>query len=77
MTALGWLAKSAGDRYVLAYDPERLRVADVYRQSVLEGGRSTTTGRNRALDELLARFAAHADGALDVSLRKLLESDVA
>lgn len=77
MAVLGWLAKSAGDRYVLAYDPERLRVADVYRQSVLEGGRSTTTGRNRALDELLARFAAHADGALDVSLRKLLESDVA
>jgi membrane protein len=75
MATLGWLAKSAGDRYVLAYDPEKLRVADVYRQFVLEGGRSTTDQRNTALDGLLGRFATDADGALNVSLRKLLESE--
>ena len=75
MANLGWLAKSTGDRYVLAYDPEKLRVADVYRQFVLEERRSTTAERNRALDGLLGRFAADADGALDVSLRKLLESE--
>lgn len=75
MTTLGWLAKSAGDRYVLAYDPEKLRVADVYRQFVLEERGFTISGRNRVLDGLVERLAAHADEALDVSLRKLLESE--
>jgi membrane protein len=75
MASLGWLARSAGDRYVLAYDPEKLRVADVYRQFVLGGKKSAIAEGNAALDGLLERLAAQADGTLDLSVRKLLESE--
>ena len=75
MAILGWLAKSAGDRYVLAYDPEKLRVADVYRKFVLEQGGFTMAERNSVLNGLLERFAIQADEALDMPLRKLLNGE--
>lgn len=75
LAAIGWLARSAGDRYVLACDTEKLRVADVYRRFVVEGAGTTLGERDRALRGLLERLAAHADEALDVPLRKLLEGE--
>jgi membrane protein len=75
MAVFGWLAKSPGDRYVLAYDPDKLRVADVYRKFVLEQGGFTIAERNSVLNGLLERFAIQADEVLDTSLRKLLEGE--
>jgi len=75
MTALGWLARSASERYVLACDADKLRVADVYRKFVIEGARVEGAAREKPLSALLDRLAAHAGEALEVSLRQLLESE--
>jgi membrane protein len=75
MVARGWVAKSAGSRYGLVCDTERLLVAEVYREFVLDG--SSGTERSKALRTLLKEFAARADEALDLPLKRLLESDTA
>ncbi len=77
MAARGWVARSSGDRYGLVCDTERLLVSDVYREFVLDGDNLLGAERGEALRAFLGRFAARADDALNLSLRRLLESETA
>src|SRR6266852_3309871 len=77
MVARGWVTKSAGRRYGLVCDTERLLVAEVYREFVLDGKVGSGAERSKALRTLLEQFAARADEALDLSLKRLLESESA
>src|SRR5438128_9195489 len=77
MVARGWVTKSAGSRYGLVCDTERLLVAEVYREFVLDGKLTSGTERSKALRTLLEQFAARADEALNLSLKRLLESETA
>jgi len=77
MVARGWVTKSAGSRYGLVCDTERLLVAEVYREFVLDGKVGSGAERSKALRTLLEQFAARADEALDLSLKRLLESETA
>src|SRR6266849_2720865 len=75
MVARGWGARSVGNRYGLVCDTERLLVAEVYREFVLDGRVSPGTERGKALRTLLEQFAVRADEALDLPLKRLLESE--
>jgi len=75
MVARGWVARSVGNRYGLVCDTERLLVAEVYRAFVLDGNVSPGTESSKALRTLLEQFAARADEALNVPLKRLLESE--
>ena len=75
MVARGWVARSVGNRYGLVCDTERLLVAEVYREFVLDGRATPGTERGKALRTLLEQFAASADEALDLPLKRLLESE--
>jgi len=77
MVARGWVTKFAGSRYGLVCDTERLLVAEVYREFVLDGKVGSGAERSKALRTLLEQFAARADEALDLSLKRLLESETA
>ncbi len=77
MVARGWVTKSAGRRYGLVCDTERLLVAEVYREFVLDGKAGSGAERSKALRTLLEQFAARADEALNLSLKRLLESETA
>ena len=77
MVARGWVTKSAGSRYGLVCDTERLLVAEVYREFVLDGKAGSGAERSKALRTLLEQFAARADEALNLSLKRLLESESA
>jgi hypothetical protein len=77
MVARGWVTRSAGSRYGLVCDTERLLVAEVYREFVLDGKASPGTESSKALQTLLEQFAARADEALSLSLKRLLESETA
>jgi membrane protein len=75
LVARGWVARSAGGRYAMAFDKERLLVADVYREFVLDGKAPAGKERSEPLKQLLERFAARADETLDLPLGRLLEKD--
>jgi hypothetical protein len=77
MVARGWVARSAGDRYGLICDTERFLVSEVYREFTLESGSGLGGERSEALQAFLTRFAARAEDALDLSLRRLLENGTA
>jgi membrane protein len=78
MVARGWVARSPGDRYGLICDTERFLVSEVYREFALESGGNGLGGeRSEALKAFLKRFAARAEDALDLPLRRLLESETA
>jgi membrane protein len=70
----GWVARSAGDRYGLVRDTDKLLVAEVYREFALGGAGQGATENDPALKALLDEFAARADAALSVSLKQLLAS---
>jgi membrane protein len=75
MVARGWVTKSAGKHYELVCDTERLLVAEVYREFVLDGKVRSGTERRKALRTLLEQFAARTDEALNLPLKHLLESE--
>jgi membrane protein len=77
MVARGWVARSGGDRYAMVCDKERLLVAEVYREFVLDGKGTAGRARGGALDKLMDQFADRADEALNVSLGRLLEKEAA
>jgi len=77
MVARGWVTKSASRHYGLVCDTERLLVAEVYREFVLDGKAGSGAERSKALRTLLEQFAARADEALNLSLKRLLESESA
>ncbi len=77
MVARGWVTKSASRHYGLVCDTERLLVAEVYREFVLDGKAGSGAERSKALRTLLEQFAARADEALNLSLKRLLESETA
>jgi len=77
MVARGWVTRSTGNRYGLVCDTERLLVAEVYREFVLDDKVSLGAERSKALQTLLEQFAARADEALNLPLKRLLESDTA
>jgi membrane protein len=77
MVARGWVARSGGDRYAMVCDKERLLVAEVYREFVLDGKGTPGRARSGALDRLMNQFADRADEALNVSLGGLLEKEAA
>jgi len=75
MVARGWVTKSAGKHYELVCDTERLLVAEVYREFVLDGKVRSGTERRKALRTLLEQFAERTDEALNLPLKHLLESE--
>jgi membrane protein len=75
MVARGWVARSAGDRYGLVCDTEKLLMAEVYREFVLDGRGLSGAARSEAVRSFLKRFAGRADDALNLSLKRLLESE--
>src|SRR5258706_3459524 len=75
MVARGWVSRSAGNRYGLVCDTERLLAAEVYREFVLDGKVSSGAQSSKAVRTLLEQFAARTDQALDLSLKRLLESE--
>ncbi|HEY6241974.1 MAG TPA: YihY family inner membrane protein [Burkholderiales bacterium] len=77
LVARAWVARSAGDRYGLVSDAERLLVSEVYREFVLDGETIPGTERTESLKTLLERLGARADDALNLPLKRLLESDAA
>jgi membrane protein len=77
MVARGWVARSAGDRYGLVCDTERLLVSEVYREFVLDGSNLPGVEGGKALKAFLERFAARADDALNQSIKRLLENETA
>lgn len=74
MVGRGWLARTAGDRYRLVRDADKLLVIEVYREFALGGAGLGAAENDRALKALLDEFAARADAALSVSLKQLLAS---
>ena len=77
LVARGWVARSARGRYAMAFDKERLLVADVYREFGLDGKAPAGKERSEPLKQLLERFAAHADETLNLPLARLLEKNTA
>ncbi len=77
MVARGWVARSAGDRYGLVCDTEKLLMAEVYREFVLDGRGLAGAARSDAVRAFLERFAGRADDALNLPLKRLLESEAA
>ena len=77
MVARGWAARSTGDRYGLVCDTERLLMAEVYREFVLDGKGLSGAARSEAVRAFLERFAGRADDALNLPLKRLLESGAA
>jgi len=87
LAAAGWVLASSGDRWTLACDPERLTVAQVYREFVYQpdvllalrmtGFQDTESDGAGAQAALLAeisdRLEAGVAGALDVPLKRLLQ----
>ena len=65
-TALGWVAKTEKDGWVLARDADTIRVADVYRAFVLD---PEVTG------ERLAEHWKHIDVSLGETLREISEKE--
>lgn len=65
--ALGWVAKTEKDGWVLARDADTIRVADVYRAFVLD---PDLTG------ERLAEHWKHVDTSLAASLRQISAKDM-
>src|SRR5258706_13743243 len=53
MVARGWVARSLGDRYGLVCDTERLLVAEVYPEFVLDGRVGSAAERGKVLRTLL------------------------
>ena len=77
LVARGWVARSPRGRYAMAFDKERLLVADVYREFVLDGTAPAGKERSEPLNRLLEQFAALADETLNLPLGRLLEKDSA
>ena len=75
LVARGWVARSSGERYAMVFDKERLLVADVYREFVLDGEAPGARERSEPLKRLLEQFAARADETLNLPLGRLLEGD--
>ena len=75
LVARGWVARSSGERYAMVVDKERLLVADVYREFVLDGEGPGERGRSEPLKRLLGQFAARMDETLNLPLGRLLERD--
>lgn len=76
LAAAGWLTQSAGRRWSLACDPERVRLADVYRVLVFDAGRDRADGTDPAIEAILARAASGAAAMLDAPLRTLADATV-
>jgi len=74
LVARGWVARSSGERYAMVFDKERLLVADVYREFVLDGEAPGARERSEPLKRLLEQFAARADETLNLPLGRLLEA---
>src|SRR6266540_1196847 len=77
MVARGWVASSAGVRYEVAGATEKLLMAEVYREFVLDGRGLAGAARSDAVRAFLERFAGRADDALNLPLKRLLESEAA
>ena len=75
LVARGWVARSSGERYAMVFDKERLLVADVYREFVLDGEAPGARERSEPLKRLLEQFAVRADETLNLPLGRLLEAD--
>ena len=77
MAVRGWVARSGGERYAMVCDKDRLLVADVYREFVLDGRSMPGRARGEAVDKLMGQFSARTDEALSLPLGRLLEGETA
>jgi membrane protein len=73
MERLGWIARAAGDSWILARGADRLRVADIYKAFVMESRslRADAGAEMRALHELLAAPRAGLEASMQMSLSDL------
>lgn len=76
LAAAGWLVQGARRRWSLACDPERVRLADVYRALVFDARGDCGEGTPPAIAAILERAASGAAAALDAPLRTLADEPV-
>lgn len=76
LAAAGWLAQGAGRRWSLACDPERVRLADVYRLLVFDARRDGAGGAADPIEAIVDRAAGSSAAALDAPLRTLADEPV-
>jgi membrane protein len=87
LAGAGWVVAAAGDRWALGCDPERLTVAQVYREFVYQpdvllalgmsgspdgADMSGSDTQSALLSEISERLEAGVAGALEVPLKRLL-----
>jgi membrane protein len=81
LAGAGWAVKSSSDRWVLACDPERVTVAQVYREFVFQPEALYGVQGDGAQEALLRDLSARLDGALgrslDMPLKRLLTDSAA
>jgi membrane protein len=75
MAGRGWVARSGGEQYAMVCDKERLLVADVYREFVLDDTGFSNRPYGEVLQRVMQQFAARADETLNLSLGRLLEGE--
>jgi membrane protein len=73
LAAAGWVSQEAGRRWSLACDPERVRLADVYRVLVFDARRDGADKSDSAIQAIVERAADGAAAALDAPLRTLAD----
>jgi membrane protein len=74
LAAAGWLVQGARRRWSLACDPERVRLADVYRVLFFDAERGRANGTDPAIEAILERAATGAAAVLDAPLRALADA---
>ncbi len=73
LAAAGWLAQGPGRRWSLACDPERVRIADVFRLLVFDAGREGAGGSADPIEAIVERAASGSAAALEAPLRTLAD----
>jgi membrane protein len=75
MERAGWIARGAGERWVLTRGAGELQVAEVYRAFVMDAGslRADASAEMRAMHELLAAPRAGLEATLQIPVGELYE----
>jgi membrane protein len=67
----GWVAKLQGNGWVLARDPSRIRVIDLYRCFVLDSEGANEATEEQTIRSLVSRLGRSADDVADMTIAEL------
>jgi membrane protein len=71
LVGAGWVAKLQGNGWVLARDPGRIRVIDIYRHFVLDEYQANESTDEHSIHTLVSRLARSADDVADMTIAEL------